>query len=90
VTESNSGTIINLVNLLSLKSDNWREYQRKPNKIQNIVLEIPFDLVDEKSDFLFTSPDDQLKPLKLESIKKGNSFVITIPFLHYWSTIIVK
>ena len=85
------GIMLNFVNFVGIRNSLWRNKSSSPHEFTNINISIPAEFVDSNNpSFFFASADGKIKLSRLEAQKSGEKYILSIPYLWYWSSILIK
>ncbi|AKI97757.1 glycoside hydrolase family 66 protein [Kosmotoga pacifica] len=87
--ESESGLMLNFVNLTSARSSLWRYKQRTPEELTNLEIILPKNMFPEDARFYFVTPDGQLVPQEIQVESLDDKIKLPLLYLKYWSAILV-
>jgi len=88
--DTGKASLMNLVNYVGINELDWRKPLNRPKKLVNIDFTIPFELIPfDEPCFCFISADGQLKPEEIPVNIRRNGYNIRVPYLHYWSCILI-
>ncbi|HCZ05544.1 MAG TPA: hypothetical protein DHV12_00145 [Thermotogae bacterium] len=88
--DTGKACLVNLVNYVGVKQLNWKRSLTCPKELTDVDLVIPFELISFNNPrFYFASADGQIEPKEIPVKILHNGYNVTVPYLHYWSSILV-
>ena len=88
--KSDAGIMINLVNFIDIRSDLWRNRQRRPRTLTDLELSIPVEWIPEGAALHYASPDGQLKAQEMTVYRDEGSCKVILSSLKYWSAVFLN